>query len=357
MVRAAAPLIAQASIAAGLTLLVVSQLRARPVVFAPVVAVITVAVAQTQRLRRLLELVIGVALGVLLGDTLVLLIGNGPWQVALVVALAMVAAIMLGGSPVMVIQTAASAIIIVAVRPPRVEDYFYFLRAVDAAIGGAVGMAVSALLLPVNPMVIVRRAAPEVLTELAEALADLAEALRTRDPLSVRAAAERAREIEAPSQVFASALEAASETARIAPMRWRAQGRLQPYLEVSERMDHVVRNLRVLTRRSRSLLAQDEPVPPGIAEALDGLAHAVRRLLEDLLAGNDPGWARAEVLHACRMTADVPVGLPISAQVIVGQVRSTAVDLLRACGFSYGDADHAVRLAVTEPRIRRGPTL
>lgn len=358
VLQSAVPLILQASVAAGLAWVLVTRLgSAGSPVFAPIAAVATVAVAQTKRIGRTVEFTVGVALGVLLGDLLVALLGTGPVQVAVVVGLAMSAVIMLGGGPTLMIQTAASAIIIAAIEPPRVEDLFFAVRGLDAAIGGAIGVLVSALLLPVNPLVIARRTAPDLLTELERALAELAGALRDRDPLGVRTAAERARGIEAPLRVFVHAMEVASEATRMAPLRWRLRSALEPYVQVGYRMDHVVRNLRVLTRRSRTLIGQDEPVPPGIANALDGMAGGVRLLLDDLLRGEDPQRARAELLRACRMTADVPEGMTISGQVVVGQLRSTVVDLLRAGGLSYADADDAVRRAITAPRLRPGTTL
>ncbi|HEX5497334.1 MAG TPA: FUSC family protein, partial [Mycobacteriales bacterium] len=305
-------------------------------------------------MRRVIELVLGVALGVFVGDVLVGVTGHGLWQLALIVSVSMIVAIVLGGGPTLTLQAGATGIIIATVTP--VSDLL-FSRVFDVLIGAAVGIAVSTVLLPLNPMVVTRRAAGRVLTDLARALADLGEALRIRSDASVQSAAERVRAVEAPLSEFTRTIGIAAETARLAPFRWRSRGRVQPYLLLAERMHHVVRNLRVLTRRSRSLLGQEEPVPPGVPDALDGLAGAVRLLLGDLLAERDPERARTELRQAARMTADVPGGMTISAQVIVAQVRSTTVDLLRACGLSYADADRVVRSAATEPRLRPGPSL
>lgn len=323
-------------------------------VFAPISALVALAMSMTQRLRRVVELVLGVAFGVLVGDILVQVTGKGLWQLALIVSVSMVAAILLGGGPTFTLQAAATGIIIATVTP--VSD-LQFSRVLDVLIGAAVGIVVSTVLLPINPLVVTRRGAKRVLADLAEALADLGEALRVRSDVSVQAAAERVRAVETPLDEFTRTIGIAAETTRLAPFRWRARPRLEPYLILAARMAHVIRNMRVLTRRSRSLLAEGEPVPPGVPEALDGLARAVRLLLGDLLRDREPERARAELRRAARATADVPRGMTISAQVIVAQVRSTAVDLLRACGLSYADADRVVRGAATEPRLRPGPAL
>ena len=56
------------------------------------------------RLRRAAELVVGVSLGVLVGDLLISVIGSGYWQIALVVALAMAAAVFADGAALLVAQ-------------------------------------------------------------------------------------------------------------------------------------------------------------------------------------------------------------------------------------------------------------
>ena len=65
--------------------------------FAPIAAVIMlIAASGVRRVRTLVELVAGVATGVLVGELLIVVIGRGPWQVALVVVLAVAVGTMLG---------------------------------------------------------------------------------------------------------------------------------------------------------------------------------------------------------------------------------------------------------------------
>ena len=80
---------AQAGLAAGLSWLVADNLLHHPrPFFAPIAAVIALNVSIGQRLRRVVELVVGVALGILVGDTVIYFIGTGAWQIALGVAAA-----------------------------------------------------------------------------------------------------------------------------------------------------------------------------------------------------------------------------------------------------------------------------
>jgi uncharacterized membrane protein YgaE (UPF0421/DUF939 family) len=105
-VRAGAGLAAQAGLAAGLSWWVAGTLLGIPQpVFAPISAVVTLAASVGQRLRRTVELFIGVAVGILIGDALIHLLGTGAWQLGVVVVLAVLVAAFIGRSPTLVVQT------------------------------------------------------------------------------------------------------------------------------------------------------------------------------------------------------------------------------------------------------------
>jgi hypothetical protein len=110
-----------------------------------------------------------------------------------------------------------------------------------------------------------------------------------------------------------------------------------------------VRNVRVLARGARRAIDLEENVPPAVSEALRDLAAAVRALGEAL---DNRQHADAVREPALRAAANATLVLEstgnLSVSVIVGQVRSTAVDLLRSTGLSYEDAAEAVRAAARE---------
>src|SRR6266545_3020115 len=96
--RASAGIALQAAVAAGIAWFVAYELLNHPQpYFAPISAVATLAVSVGQRMRRAVEIVLGNAFGILLGEALILLIGRGAWQISLVVLLAILAAVFLGG--------------------------------------------------------------------------------------------------------------------------------------------------------------------------------------------------------------------------------------------------------------------
>ena len=82
-------LIAQCAVTAGLAWWLARQLLQHPApFFAPVAAILVLNVTYGNRLRRGVEVAIGVALGVLVGDVFVHVFGTGVWQIMVVVALA-----------------------------------------------------------------------------------------------------------------------------------------------------------------------------------------------------------------------------------------------------------------------------
>lgn len=331
--------IVQSALAAALAWFVATRLVGHPQpFFAPIAAVLSLGVSLGQRLRRSVELVVGVALGVLVAELLVGLIGRGAWQVGLVVLLAMAAAVLTGGGPLLVNQGAASAILVVALVPATSAGAAG-TRFVDALVGGAVGLLVNAVLLPVNPVVVARRVANRALDELAGTLDDLADALASQDQAAAAAALHRARQIEGSFGEFREGLAAGTEIARIAPVRWRTRGHLASYVNAVEHLDHAVRNVRVLARRAVVLLRVGEPVPDGLPAAVRRLAEAVRALRSELARDAEPVAARRALTDAVQLaTAAVGSG-GFSGNVVVAQVRSAVHDLLRATGLSPSDTD------------------
>ncbi|MDG4791497.1 FUSC family protein [Micromonospora sp. WMMD1102] len=314
-------------------------------VFAPISAIGTLASSVGQRFRRTIELIIGVAVGIGLGDALVFAAGTGPWQLGVIVFMAIVVTIFLGGGPAVVTQAAATAVLIVTVDMPT-EMNIEAPRVVDALIGGFAGLVVIALVLPLNPLRVVDRAAKPALTRLTEELAETAAALRARDPDRAQGALDRLREVERHLQGFEEALEGGRETTILSPVRWSRRGALTQYVESSEYIDHAVHNSGTLVRRAVTALEDAEPVPEAMSEAVALLAEAVRLLRRDLGLGVRPEAAREQALQAIGQAGRAYAeGVGFSGSVVVAQVRTTGSDLLRATGVDRAEANQLVRRA------------
>jgi uncharacterized membrane protein YgaE (UPF0421/DUF939 family) len=334
--RTALP-IAQCAVAAGLAWLVAAHIpgHERPF-FAPIAAVVSLNVSLGQRLRRVVELVVGVSVGVGVGDLLISVIGSGPWQIALVVALAMSTAVLLDSGAMIAAQAGSSAVLVATLLPP--SEASGLGRMLDALIGGVVGLAVAALL-PANPLTVARRHAKLVIGELAIALRGVATAIAEHDVGKAATVLARARGSQRAIEEFRSALEASGEIARIAPIRWRHRDDLHRYRNASASIDYALRNTRVLIRRALAALRNGEPVPEALSGVLAQLADAADLLRDELAEGERPLQARDAVRRVAEAASDALLNEGgFSIRVVVAQLRSIAVDLLQATGLSRDEA-------------------
>lgn len=342
--RRLAPTLLMGAIAAGASWWVAKEIfGGTSAFFAPVAAIITLGLTVGSRLNRAIELAVGVPLGIALADVLVLELGAGVPQLVGIVFLATCAAVFVGGGALLVTQAAVSAILVVTLQPPT--DGLSFTRAADALIGCGVALILNFVIAPIDPMALVRREAAPVLRELAAVLDDVAAALVSRDRDGALAALRRARDIDAYTQHFLEALTIGRETAAAAPVRRTQRGPLAVYSEAGGHIDLAVRNVRVLARGVVRAIETGDRVPPAVADALRELRDAVVALEPwmDDPERNAAGVVDPAVQAARHASAVLEMTTNLSVSVIVGQVRSTAVDLLRTTGMEPEEARRRVR--------------
>lgn len=339
--RGAALPIVQSALSAGLAWLVATLVigHLHPF-FAPIAAVVSLGVSLGQRLRRVGELVVGVSVGVGVGDALISWIGSGPWQIALVVGLAMSAAVLLDGGSVIALQAGSSAVLVATLLPPSAGGGFD--RMIDALTGGLVGLAVAALI-PANPVTVAQRQLKALTNTLSLALRTLAEALEEKDSVKAAGVLAELRTSQTTIDDYKSALQTGSEIAKIAPIRWRSKDELKRYQVAAGPVDYAIRNTRVLARRAMAALKADEPIPDGVPDVLKDYADAVDCLKGELEKGAEPKLTREAVRDAARhLTARRLGGDGFSSKVVLAQIRSVAVDLLQATGLNRSEAMEAL---------------
>src|SRR3954469_12535189 len=316
-VRLAWRSVVQAGLAAAVAYFIAHKLIGHPrPFFAPVAAIITLGLTVQQRGRRALEVSLGVAVGVAMGDLVIAGIGVGTWQLALVVMLTVIVALFVGRGQMLVNQAAVSAAFVATLQPP--SQGITFARFVDALVGTAVALVVSGLILPLQPRVMIRRAAWPVLDELAATLEALAKALEGRDSDAAEAALARARSIDDLQATFGDAVHPGRETARFAPQRRGARQYVESWAAAAQQLDLAVRNVRVLARGVIRAIGLEENVPPGVAEALRDLAVAVRALDAALDHGGEDAVRGPALRAAARATLALEQTGNLSVSVIVG---------------------------------------
>ena len=342
--------ILQATVAASLAYAAAEALGHDVPFFAPIAAIATVAVSLAHRLRRASELVIGNAIGILFADILIAQIGTGPWQVGLVVVLALTGAIMLGGGPILIMQATSAAILIATLTPPTASEPWNTGRFVDALIGGGIGLVISALLMPVDPGRHARAATDPMLSTLRDGYQGVGRALSEGDPALADSVLADLRATAPVLAGFHAGLDATRESVRLAPWYWGQRTLLASYALAGVHLDNALRNLRVLARQAALALDREEPVPMAIPAAMAHLTRAMGELGEVLAGEADPAHVCDVLLTAVEETVGVtaseaasgnPTGL-FNAPMIV-QIRLSVADLLQSTGMSSNEAAAAIR--------------
>ena len=304
--------------------------------FAPIAAIVTLGLSLGQRGRRAFEIALGVALGLGIADLLVRVIGVGALQIGIVVVLAMAAAVLLGEGTLLVNQAAISAILVVLLQPPG--SGFSPDRFINALVGGGVALAINHLF-PVNPERLVESAARPIFEQLAAALEDIAEALENGELDLAEAVLDRSRRLDEQVRGFDQVLAAGHETARLSPTRRRSLKHLELYAGASIRMELAVINTRVLARGAANSIRRQDSVPEPLPRAVLDLSRAVRALANYLEEYEGPADTRRFALEAARAaTQTLDERHDLAASVLVGQVRSMSVDLLRSTGMNQAQA-------------------
>ena len=142
--RSVAVPVVQTALAAGLSWFVAVHLFGhRAPLLAPVAAIVSIDMTLGQPLRRAIELIVGASVGIGVGALLISAMGTGPWQIAVVVALATSVAALLNGRTVINVQAAVSAILVATVYVPG--DTSGVDRLFDGLVGAATGLVIDAV--------------------------------------------------------------------------------------------------------------------------------------------------------------------------------------------------------------------
>ncbi len=287
-------------------------------------------------------MMLGVAIGIGVGDLLARAIGTGVWQLALFVGFALFAAFALGPGRMISTEAAVSAALVATI--PSQTQGFPPTRFVDALLGGAVALLFSQVLFPVHPVRVVRDAIESVLGDLAATLDGVADALERRDLGAARETLVRSRRISDEWSDVERALGAGREAVRFAPPRRRLRGPFAAVEDVELPLDLIVRDARVLARGTVRALTIGDPVPDAVPAAIRDLAHGARELADEFAGGHDDAKVRDAALRAARRaTAALSDREQLSTSILVGQVQAAAADMLRILGFEGEPANEMIR--------------
>lgn len=330
--------------------------HARPF-FAPISVVIIIGMTGGDRVSKSVDMALGCIIGVLVGDLIFYRLGDGGWQIAVIVAGSLLIASFFSSSVLVNNQAAIGAILIATIMPPGAE-VTGIDRTIDAIIGCVVAMATIALI-PQAPMQSARAEVSKVLGIMSSVLDDVADGMRNHNPDVIDEALELIRGTQTGIDDLAAAIKAGQETSLVSPFLWGTRRYINSLARVIPPVDNAVRTTRVLARRARVLADDNDSATPAQIELLDSLSQVCLELSE--VYDVDSRVAQATVIPQCvkelRQAAQeasmdlIPENGVLSAYAILAQTRSLIVDLLMVCGMSHESALAALAPTSETPSV------
>lgn len=350
--------IMQTGLASGLAYYLAHDVAGHPrPFFAPISVVLIVGMTGGDRVSKSVDMALGCILGVLVGDLIFYRLGAGGWQIAVIVAGSLLIASFFSSSVLINNQAAIGAILIATIMPPGAE-VTGIDRTVDAFIGCVVALATIALI-PQAPMASARAEVSKVMGIMSSVLDDVAKGLRHGDAETIDEALEIIRGSQTGIDDLASAVKSGEEASRVSPFLWGTRRYINSLARVIPPVDNAVRTSRVLARRARVLVEDNDACSPQQVEILDTLAHVCLEISE--VYDVNSRVAQANVIPECvnqlrgaaqnaGMSA-LPEDAVLSAYAVLAQTRSLIVDLLMVCGMSRESAVAALAPTSSTPRF------
>lgn len=350
--------IVQIGLAAGLAYFLARDVAGHPrPFFAPISVVIIIGMTGGDRVSKSVDMALGCILGVLVGDLIFYRLGEGGWQIAVIVAGSLLIASFLSSSILVNNQAAIGAILIATIMPPDAE-VTGIDRTVDAIIGCLVALATIALI-PQAPMQSARAEVSKVLGIMSSVLDDVSDGLRENNPASIDEALDLIRGTQTGIDDLAAAIKAGQETSRVSPFLWGTRRYINSLARVIPPVDNAVRTTRVLARRAGVLADDNDSATPAQIQLLDTLSQVCLELSEvyDVNSRVTQATVIPQCVNELRQAAQeagmdvIPDNGVLSAYAILAQTRSLIVDLLMVCGMSHESALAALAPTSKTPKV------
>jgi uncharacterized membrane protein YgaE (UPF0421/DUF939 family) len=335
--------VAQCAIAAGVAWFLAHDVLGHPApVFASIAAVVSLGTSYGQRLRRVAEVTLGVAMGVFLGDMLVAVLGSGAWQITLIVGLAMSAALLLDAGVLFVNQAAVQSVFVAALLPTTGAA---LTRWTDALVGGAVAL-LAATVVPAAPLRRPRERAAVAVRKIAELLRAAGEVMLQADAVHGMAVLADARSTDGLIRELQAAADEGMAVVASSPFRVRHKPSVRQMAELVEPLDRALRSTRVLVRQVAVAAYRGRPVPASYATLAFDLAEATDVLADELVKARGTEdlaeAARPALLALGEASGAVERTHVMTAEGILLQLRSVIVDLLMLTGMGQFEATDAL---------------
>lgn len=314
-------------------------------IFAATAAIVSLGyITGATHARRILEVSLGVTLGILMGDLMMLALGRGIWQAGVVMFLSIMLARFLDNGILFTIQMGLQSALVVLL-PPNADGVFS--RSLDGIIGGLFAFLLM-FLFPKDPRRTPRENASTLMESFAKVFSDAALAMEHYDGTEAWHALSSARRLQPLYNVCERDIITSKGMAKLA---WTGRNHMQEldrYQQTLTKIDYAIRNTRVLNRRMASTINNVHIS----SEAAQSLADALRTVSTAIDAlGRGMSQPEADVRRASRAEARRELSLlasrlephimgvrSLEAEALVLMLRPLVVDLLEASGLTHDEA-------------------
>lgn len=315
--------------------------------FAATAAIITLGFGRDPQIRKALEIAIGVTLGILIGDTLQALLGQGYWQGLIVVFVTITLARFMHSGVIFTTQMAVQAVLVVLLPIPPEGP---LSRSLDAIIGGIIALAIT-MLTPVSLRRETVAGFRELYTAITGVFRDLTKALEEHNSRHGWVALIAARGLQSNIDSVRSEIRNAEELATYSPTQRSARQDLVELSRTLEKTDLAVRSLRIIARRVITVIDEVDPkdgqaddlgsMADWFADAGEAVAIMGRSVSEPVAPGRHRSLSVARDALGSVTTKLTPQDLganSLHAEALVMMCRPMMVDFLEATGSDHDEA-------------------
>jgi len=309
-------------------------------ILAVTVTITSLGFTRDARPVRVLRSVLGILLGVAIATAIIVVFGQGVWQLGLLLVVVMLVARIASTDPTFAVVAATPAAVTLLIPISGALPWF---RAVDALIGGVVALIVT-VLVPRDPRRASLRDGRALYSVLSQAITSVADGLRHGEVGAAELGVSRLGRTQPLIDAWGQTVETARAVSRLSPFLRPRLPELERQARALHGADLAVRHLRLIARRCEHLVraGRRHEVLAGLLDQVGRGVDLLGEELEDLLL---TGAARSVLLdvakHLDPLTA-VPDGDPSESALVV-QLRPLVVDLLVATGMTLPDAQSALR--------------
>lgn len=298
-----------------------------------------------RELRRILEIAVGVVMGVVVGDFVVDTIGSGWWQMASVLFVAVILARFIDRGTVLASWAGTQSVVIV--MTPNLT-HGPWGRALDAAVGACVALLV-VLLTPGDPQRQLRRTGASCVRALAETVEMIAVGIRTANDVKLDSALIRGREAQPLLTEWLEQAQVADDLSRVSANRRKAD-RFIALENQALNVERAMHSVRIIARRAGTDLATASAQDRArLADLITQFAGGITCLERAVLAGQQPSEAKVALRKVAAQCDPHGFSRHWGTRSTVLLLRVPVTDTLVACGMREPAARRCLHSLRAEP--------